>query len=138
MRALPHFNAPTRAATLERMSDMVRCPACDSFVKPASIEAGACPFCPTAASARRRDAIPGVVLAAAIAGAGCSGGGAREMPAPVYGGAPEVIEVSDAGAGGSSTDVAPSDAPAGSSANDGEPEPPEPPPVPVYGIAPPK
>ncbi len=109
------------------MSEMVRCPTCDSFVKPASIDEGACPFCPSATAARRRDAIPGVVLAAAIAGAGCSGGGAREAPTPVYGGAPE-MEVIDAGAA-SSGDTAP--APEADAM-----ERPEESPVPVYGIAP--
>ena len=49
------------------MPALVRCPQCDTFVKPPSISAGACPFCPSPEARSLRNPIPGMVLAAAMA-----------------------------------------------------------------------
>ncbi|MBL4635809.1 MAG: hypothetical protein JKY56_18250 [Kofleriaceae bacterium] len=46
---------------------LVRCPKCNTFVKPASFNTGLCPFCSSARVASLRNPIPGVVLATAIA-----------------------------------------------------------------------
>ena len=55
------------------MASLTRCPSCDTFVKAESIDEGSCPFCPTASTASRRNPIPGVMLAAAMAAMpGCS------------------------------------------------------------------
>jgi len=63
------------------MASLTRCPQCDTFVKPASVEAGSCPFCAAAAAANRRNPIPAVVLAAAIAAMpGCSDGDPKPVP----------------------------------------------------------
>ncbi len=110
------------------MSRMVRCAVCDSFIKPASIESGACPFCPSASAGRKRNPIPGllpgVVLAAALSGApGCDDDDGDEPvvdassfpdAAPVYG-----IAI-DAGAADATPapDAQPADA------------------APIYGVAP--
>ena len=66
---------------------MIRCPKCDSFVKPASLKVEGCPFCVSAKATRQRNPVPGLVLAAAVlapgAMAGCSDDDMK--PAPVYG-----------------------------------------------------
>ncbi len=46
---------------------LVRCPTCNTFVKPASLDAGLCAFCPSARKASLRNPIPGVVLATVMA-----------------------------------------------------------------------
>lgn len=55
------------------MSALVRCPQCDTFIKPVSIDSGSCPFCPSS-NRSKRNAIPGLVLAASLSIApACSG-----------------------------------------------------------------
>ncbi len=63
------------------VASLTRCPGCDTFVKLESVEEGACPFCPAASLASRRNPIPGMVLAAAIAAMpGCSDDDAKPKP----------------------------------------------------------
>ncbi len=100
------------------MASLARCPRCDTFVKPASIEAGTCPFCPADNVASRRNPIPGLVLAAAVAATSCKGGSGDGKDGPVYGIAPV-----DAGG----VDAAPPDA---------DPNAPDAGDSPIYGIAP--
>ncbi len=55
------------------MSNLIRCPHCETFVKPTSLGSDSCPFCPSAHAANIRNPIPGLVLAATIAAMpGCS------------------------------------------------------------------
>ncbi|MBL4633968.1 MAG: hypothetical protein JKY56_08850 [Kofleriaceae bacterium] len=49
------------------MSALVRCPQCDTFVKPASLDTGSCPFCPSPQARNTRNPLPGLVLAATMA-----------------------------------------------------------------------
>ncbi len=49
------------------MSALVRCPQCNTFVKPTSISTSGCLFCPSSDARRLRNPIPGLVLAATIA-----------------------------------------------------------------------
>ncbi len=49
------------------MSALVRCPQCNTFVKPASIETSGCLFCPSSSARGLRNPIPGLVLAATMA-----------------------------------------------------------------------
>ena len=105
------------------MASLARCPRCDTFVKPASIEAGSCPFCPAAAEASRRNPIPGVALAVAIAAAP-----ACWTATPVYGSAPEP----DA----ASTDAGPSDAGASDANATDAMKSPGADGAPIYGVAP--
>ncbi len=65
------------------MSALVRCPRCDTFVKPPSISAGACPFCPQAR--QLRNPIPGIVLAATIAAVPACSSTSEPEAVPVYG-----------------------------------------------------
>ena len=69
---------------LQSMSALVRCPQCDTFIKPASIDSGSCPFCPSSNARSKRNAIPGLVLAASLSIApACSGSSAEPEAAPV-------------------------------------------------------
>lgn len=66
------------------MSALVRCPKCDTFVKPHSISASACPFCPSQ-TRNLRNAIPGMVLAATLAAVpACSGSTTASAPEPEH------------------------------------------------------
>lgn len=53
------------------MAPLTRCPHCDTFVKPENLTSDSgsvsCPFCPAANATSQRNAIPGLVLAAALA-----------------------------------------------------------------------
>lgn len=67
------------------MSALVRCPKCDTFVKPQSISASTCPFCPSQ-TRNLRNPIPGMVLAATIAALpACSGSTTASAPEPEHG-----------------------------------------------------
>lgn len=97
------------------MASLTRCPGCSTFVRAESICEDSCPFCPTAAVATRRNPIPGIVLAAAIAVApGCTGG-SEDDSVPVYG-----VAV-DAGVDAGSADATDDDSPDA---------------APIYGVAP--
>ena len=114
------------------MSALVRCPQCNTFVKPASINSGSCTFCPTSSpGAKLRNAIPGMVLAATIAAApACSGGAPRPEVTPVYGISAEESEVGDPDAG------VPDNSNVDPDTSTETPDKPDEVPVPVYGMAP--
>lgn len=124
------------------MSALVRCPKCDTFVKPASIDSGSCPFCPSSNARNIRNPIPGIVLAATLGVApACSGSSTPEPePVPVYGIAIEETEAPpapppDAGV----PEVSEVPAPVYGGPPDMDQPVPEPPvqdDEPVYGIAP--
>lgn len=67
------------------MSALVRCPQCDTFVKPASIDTGSCPFCPSQDARSMRNPIPGLVLAATMAAVPACSSDTEPQPGPVYG-----------------------------------------------------
>ncbi len=105
------------------MPAMIRCPKCDSFVKPASLEVAGCPFCVSAKATRQRNPVPGLVLAAAAALA--PGALAGCVATPVYGSPPptDATPGPDGAVYGIAPDAGPADASPGT---DGA----------VYGIAP--
>ncbi len=61
------------------MPALVRCPQCDTFVKPHSLNAGSCPFCSPQETASVRNPIKGAVLAATIVSASAC------LVTPIYG-----------------------------------------------------
>ena len=112
------------------MSALVRCPQCDTFVKPASLDSGSCPFCPSPQARSSRNPLPGLVLAATMAAVpGCSD--SEPEPGPVYGiAAPDARVGTDGAVYGIAIDASAPDAtaPDASTTDAGG--------VPLYGVAP--
>ncbi len=80
------------------MSVLVRCPQCDTFVKPISLDAGSCPFCPSPQARSSRNPLPGLVLAATMAAVPSCSGGDHDDVRPVYGISPADARVGTDGA----------------------------------------
>ncbi len=127
------------------MPAMIRCPKCDSFVKPASLEVAGCPFCVSAKATRQRNPVPGLVLAAAAAFAPGAMAGCSDTTdpigdsSPVYGialdaGPADASPGTDGAVYGIAPDAGPADAgeaePSDAGPKDGDAG------INIYGIAP--